>query len=417
MSLSNQFSEYIAALRLPFQKICRLRFLNPDGSTAFAVDNNAHNRLNSAFITDGTLNCNLQNGQRRTATVTLALIDSRFEYNVNAVWFGSEIALDEGVLLADGTPYYIQQGVFLVNAPVTSHMPNQSTITYNLVDKWSNLDGSLFGNLSTTYVVESGTNIFSPIVALLSEDRGNGVPVDGVSPIFTNYYNGMTQILPDGSSAALTDAPYTLTTNRGGTIADVILGLTGMLNAWVGYDATGALRIDPSQDDILDSTKPVMWRFSMQDVNFCGATYTANNADVYNDYIVVGEQLDDNSQPAGRATNYDPRSTTNANIIGLKTIVMEAAGYSTNQQCIDRAVWELKRSSILQQSVSITCSQLFHIRENELVEIWRTDKPGEPMERHLVTGFSRPISHAGTMTINATSVNDFSEATITNWPE
>ena len=50
------------------------------------------------------------------------------------------------------------------------------------------------------------------------------------------------------------DAPYTLEVDPGsGTYAEVILGFAEMLNAWIGYDATGRLRIDPSQDDLLDS--------------------------------------------------------------------------------------------------------------------------------------------------------------------
>lgn len=85
---------------------------------------------------------------------------------------------------------------------------------------------------------------------------------------------------------------------------------------------------------------------------------------------------------------------------------MSAAGYTSDGQCADRAAWELKQNCILKKSVTIECSQLFHIQENRLVSIVRTDKPGAPEERHLVTGFTRPIGQTGAMTINATSVDD-----------
>ena len=60
---------------------------------------------------------------------------------------------------------------------------------------------------------------------------------------------------------------------------------------------------------------------------------------------------------------------------------------------------------------------MMHISENNLVEIVRTDKPGSPVERHLIQGYTRPLATNGTMTINAVSVVDFPNATITSWPE
>ena len=404
-------------LRKPFVKRCRLRFLNPDGSTAFALDNNPRNGKSAAFISDGTISANLQNGRRRSATVTLSNVDGQFDYDVNHIWFGQEIAIDEGLVLSNGEDYYIQQGVFLVETPEEQLQPSQKTATYNLVDKWSNLDGSLHGNLEGTYEVAVGTNIFDPISAILKLDKGNGQPIDRVTPIYTEYYNGKTQALPDGTTVGLAVSPYTLSVDAGNSYASVILGLAEMLNAWVGYDSDGALRIDPSQDDILDTTKPILWQFSLKEAQILGATYTVKNTEVFNDYIVLGEQLDDYTQPHGRAVNLDPKSDTNVNKIGRKTVVESAAGYATDTQCQDLAEWRLKRSSVLQKSVSISCSQIFHIKENALVTVIRTDKTGSPIERHLVEGFSRPLASTGAMTISAVSVNDFPIATTVAWPE
>lgn len=409
---------YMKALRRPFVKLCRLRFLNPDGSTAFSLDNNPGNVRSGAFIADGTISANLQNGQRRNATVTISNVDGAFDYNINKIWFGQEIALDEGLILPNGEDFYIQQGVFLIENPTETIEPGNRTVTYPLVDKWAMLDGTLFGNLEGTYEVKSGSNIFTPIAALLGLPRGNGYPVDRVSPIFTEYYNGKTQKLPDGSDAALTDAPYTLRVEGdGGTYADVVLGLAAMVNAWVGYDNTGALRLDASQDDILDTDKPILWQFSMNEAQILGQSYTMKNTEVYNDYIVLGELLDDNSQPAGRATNYDPMSDTNVYAIGKKTYRESQAGYGTDQMCQDLAVWKLKRATVLQKAVTISCSQMYHIDTNQLITIIRSDKSGSPVERHLIQSFSRPLGSTGSMTISCVSVNDFPEATVTGWTE
>lgn len=418
MESSWRMNDYMSQLRTSFTKLCRLRFLQPDGSTAFAIDNNPENKRSGTFIQDGTITCNLQNGQRRTANVTLSNVDAEYDYNVNNIWFGQQIAIDEGLVLSNGYEYYIQQGVFYIAEPQETLDPNIRTVSLPLVDKWAYLDGSLFGRLESTYEVPVGTNIFKPIEAILQFDRGNGYLVDHVPPVFTSYYKGKTQALPDGTTANLTDSPYTLRVDSDdGTFADVCLGLSEMVNAWIGYDQTGALRIDPSQDDIVDANKPVLWRFSQDEAQLLGTTYTIKNTEVFNDYIILGEKQDDNPQAAGRAQNLDPASDTNVNIIGRKTYRETASGYYTTTQCRDLAEWKLKRATVLQKAVSISCIQMMHISENNLVEIVRTDKPGSPVERHLIQGYTRPLATNGTMTINAVSVVDFPNATITSWPE
>ena len=413
MTEAEKYLDYLKMLRKPFQKLCRLRFLQPDGSTAFMLNNDVKNRRAGAFIADGSINHSWQNGRRTSATVTLDNVDGAYDYSFNSVWFGQEIALDEGMILSDGvTEYYRQQGVFVIDTPTENVQPTGRTVTYNLVDKVANLDGSLGGKLEGTYQVDVGTNIFTPIASLLAEDRGNGYPIDRVTPVFTEYYNNRTQDLPNGSTVSMVLSPYTLTVEGGQSKWDVISGLTAMVNGWVGYDETGALRVDPSQDDILDSDKPVAWAFSMDEAELLGMAYTVKNTEVFNDYIVVGDALDDNSQPKGRAQILDTASPCAISAIGRKTMWINKAGFGTDTQCQDYAEWMVKRSSVLQRAVSISCSQIFHIRGNDLCTITRTDKQGSPVERHLIQGFSRPLASNGSMTISATSVNDFPTTTI-----
>lgn len=415
MTEQQKYIDYLQMLRKPFKKLCRLRFLQPDGSTAFMLDNDPHNKRSRAFIAEGNITHNWQNGQRTSATVTLDNVDGEYDYQFNKVWFGQEIALDEGLVLSDGvTEFYIQQGVFLIETPTETVMPNKRTVQYELVDKAAYLDGTLGGNLESTYQVSVDTNIFTPIASLLAQDRGNGYPVDRVTPIFTEYYNGITITLPNGTTIPMTNSPYTLTEDGGQTKWDVIAGLVEMVNGWVGYDETGALRIDPSQDDILDAQKPVLWEFSTDETELLGMSYKVKNTEVYNDYICVGAQLSNNAQPKGRAYIEDSASPVDINAIGRKTIRVEQAGFGSDKQCMDYAEWMVKRSSVLQRAVDISCSQIMHIRGNELVTLTRTDKPGNPVERHLVQGFTRPLAYNGEMKITATSVFDFPVATVTN---
>ena len=413
-----EWDDYTRLVRKPgYTKLCRLRFLNPDGSTAFSLDNDPYNRRSGAFIAAGNLNVNLQNGTRRTADVTLNNADAEFDYNYNKVWFGTEIALDMGLALTDGTEFYLPQGVFRVVTPTEDVNPSGNSVHFQLSDKWSGLDGTLNGNLEASYIVNEGTNIFAPISTILASDRGDGQPFDRESPIFTEYYNGKTQALPDGTSAPLTNAPYDLVVDSDdGTLAELILQLCGMVNAWVGYDRSGRLRIDPSQDDIDDADKPVLWRFSMDETQLISMAYESKISDVKNDYIVVGMQASDYSQPAARVQNLDPQSDVNINLIGRRTKRESKPEFATQQICEDYAVWMAKRTAVLHKAVTISCSQLFHLEENGLIEIIRTDKNPAVDELHLIQGFSIPLATDQTMSITATSVNDFPDVTITAWP-
>ena len=406
-----------------FIKLCRLRFLNPDGSTAFVLDNDPYQRGSGAFIAAGNMNVNLQNGTRRTADDTLDNVDGAFDYNYNKVWFGTEIALDMGVVLPDGTEFYLPQGVFRVVSPRESVTPDGRTAQHQLSDKWAGLDGTLNGVLESSYVVNEGTNIFAPIVSILASDRGDGQPYDTIPPVFTEYYNGKTQSLPQGGTAALTDAPYQLVIDsEDGSVGSLILGLTEMVNAWVGYDQTGTLRIDPSQDDIDDGDKPVLWRFNPGEFQLISLDYESAIADVVNDYIVVGMMADDNTQPAARVQNLDPTSDTNVNLIGRRTKRESRPEFATETICRDYAVWMVKRQAALHKRVQITCNQIFHLEENGLIELPKDvlDENGNVIdtayERYLIQSFSLPFAGDQPMSITATSVNDFPNVTVTTWP-
>lgn len=413
--MSTRFEQYLSALKTDFTKIARLEFLNSNGTVAFILDNNYKNNRSGAFIQGGSLSVNLQNGTRRTASITLVNTNGEYDFSVNNLWFGTTVRLQMGLLLPDGTEYLIPQGVFYIKDPEEVYLPNQRTIHLELVDKWAMLDGTLGGNLDGIYEVPLNSNIFEAIDGLLKDAQGNGYVFDNTPAIYTSYYNNMTQTLPDGTTASLVESPYTARFDSfGESYADVILELNNMVAGWIGYDATGALRLDPSQDDILDISKPILWTFNPSEKQFLGATYSIRNSEVKNEIIRVGQALDGGyAQVGAKAQNFDPSSDTNINIIGRKVDRKEQSNYYTNDICASLAEFELKRNTILKKSVTIRSTQMFHLVENNLVVIRRIDKKGKPFERHLINGFSIPIGQTGEMTINATSVSDFPIATVT----
>ena len=438
-----RYLDYLKIIADPDRMVplTKLEFLNPNDTVAYALDGNYKRRYgypdSRAFLQEGTLNISLNNGQRRTASVRFENLDNAFDYALNKVWFGRRVRLSKGVILSDGTSYYIPQGVFYFNSPKTGWKPNSRTTEYQLVDKWAYLDGTLFGKLKNTYEVPAfisegttlRTNIFSAMQGILNLSIRDHKPttvyedkIDGVTPVFTNYYNKLTitipsyidrngQIVPE-QRFPMSQMPKTVTVALGGTYGQVLLDLNALLAGWIGYDSTGALRVDASDDDIDDKKKPVMWNFSANSKTFFGLDETANPAQVYNDVIIWGESVDGSRVVGARATNKDPKSDTSVDKIGLKTYVESSDINYTNEQCQALASWYLKRKTVLQKSVTISCSQMFHLRENNLISVPRTDKPNSPIEKHLIQGISIPLSPKGTMQISATSVNDFPDATV-----
>ena len=415
---SSRFIQYLKAVRKPFKKLSKLEFLNPDNSVAFSLDSNRERKFSGAhdsraFIQSGNLNVSLQNGKRRNASVQLSNLDNAYDYAVNKLWYGKRIRLSMGLVLPDGTEYYLPQGVFYLENPKSTFSTNQKTVNYNLVDKWAYLDGSLFGKLDTTYQVEQ-TDVFSAMQAVLNQSIYTyGVPrnkmdqIDNVTPVFTAFYNGRTYLVKtsDGTyiQKNMTDVPYTITASN--TFSELLLELNTIIAGLIGYDQTGALRVEPSQDSVSDSDKPILWYFTPENSQLLSVSESVNTSSIYNDVLIIGEGMS-GYEVYGRATNYDPASDLNVNLIGRRIYKENKAEYWNADQCVDLAEYYLKQMTVQSKSITIQCPQMFHLMENRLISVKRTDKPGSPVERHLIQSFSIPIGETGAMSINATSVCD-----------
>ncbi len=443
MSALSNFEKYLKIISHPDKMIplTKLEFLNPNDTVAYAVDGTYKRRYgypdSRAFLQEGNINISLNNGQRRTASVRFENLDGAFDYAVNKLWFGRRVRLSKGVLLDDGEEFYLPQGVFYFNSPKTDWKPNSRTVEYQLVDKWAYLDGTLFGNLENTYEVavtrkDDGTytrpNIFNAMQKILDlsvfthkDTSFYREKIDGMIPIFTDYYNNKIatiseykdrqgNVIPE-QKFPMSGLPHTVATSLGGTYGQVLLNLNQLIAGWIGYDATGALRIEASADDINDIDKPILWDFSEYSSTFFGLEETANPSNVYNDIMIWGESLESNKIVGARATNRDPSSDTNANIIGLKTFVESSDSNYTDEQCQALANYYMKRKTVLQKSVTLSCSQMFHLRENNLISVLRSDKPNKPIENHLIQSISLPLNTTSPMSITATSVSDYPDVT------
>lgn len=406
-----RYGEYLEKLRRPHISATKIDWLNPDGTVAFDITDDA--------IQSGTLNVQYQNGVRATADVLLNNWDQIYDVNADKVWFGQQIRVSRGLYLDDGSPFLIPKGVFYVSNPDQVYAPTQRTTHLSLVDKWGYLDGSLFGNLDGIYQLNIGDDLFVALRELLLKDRGNGIPYDSVPPLLPSYYIGRTtraaytKLITNIDSSGIeytsteveyrdvpvTQCPYTSRIEASGTMADIILEIAKMLVANVGYDASGRLCIEPNNTDMSNRTRPIQWNFRTTENSLLSVSYQFPLSDVYNTVTVTGATLN-GLQSKGFAQNTDARSGTSVSRIGAKCYAEEQSSFYTTLQCQEMADYLLKQKSDLLTTTTIESVPIYHICENELITLELSERPSAA-EQYLVTGYSMPMGQIGSMTINA----------------
>ena len=406
---SDDYSEYLYTLKTNYRPAIKIEWMNNDGSSYGEI-------TNSYVDMSGTVSVSMENGTRRTADIELDNSNGEFSVDVYNLWYGKMVKLWMGVYLSDGSPYYFPQGVFYVNSVEESNTPLQRTVSLHLIDKWCFLDGTMWGNLDGIYIVPISSNIYDALTKLLKTSRFTGENVDeagepqtnAVDPIMPNlssYY--LTKTYKDGETTYnAIDTPYEIRMEYGKTYADILLEFATILGAYIYYDVDGRLTIEPTQDDIVDSSKPILWTFTPNEQEFLSEDSSHDFGTFYNDIIVIGYTTN-GKQAKGRAQNKNTASPTSIPIVGIKTYPpYEDATYYTDEQCNELAEYYLKRQTIKQRSVQISSAPMFHLRENRLIECVRP----YTMEKEalLISGYDLPIGTTGTMSITATSVNEFS---------
>ena len=406
---SDDYSEYLYTLKTNYRPAIKIEWMNNDGSSYGEI-------TNSYVDMSGTVSVSMENGTRRTADIELDNSNGEFSVDVYNLWYGKMVKLWMGVYLSDGSPYYFPQGVFYVNSVEESNTPLQRTVSLHLIDKWCFLDGTMWGNLDGIYIVPIGSNIYDALTKLLKTSRFTGENVDeagepqtnAVDPIMPNlssYY--LTKTYKDGETTYnAIDTPYEIRMEYGKTYADILLEFATILGAYIYYDVDGRLTIEPTQDDIVDSSKPILWTFTPNEQEFLSEDSSHDFGTFYNDIIVIGYTTN-GKQAKGRAQNKNTASPTAVQIVGIKTYPpYEDTAYYTDEQCNELAEYYLKRQTIKQRSVQISSAPMFHLRENRLIECVRP----YTMEKEalLISGYDLPIGTTGTMSITATSVNEFS---------
>lgn len=390
------FYDYLEAVKKPVLVPClKLEWLNPDDSIAYEITTDLYN-------TNGTLNVTNQSGCRRTFNLQIHNVDGKYDIDVNKVWLGQKVKLYLGLYI-EGTPYLIQQGVFYLTNPTDIMNTAENCIQLNCTDKWSYLDGSLFGNLDGIYKIPVNSDIFDAIKALLLTDRGNGVPIDSTKPNISTFFDTKMTELSNGELVSVLKTPFTATIDKGQTYADVLLQFNTMLAGVIYYDTVGRLNVEPNETDLLDKDKEILYKFDQNNSDILGKSQEFKFTEVFNDILCVGATTN-GYLAKGRATNNNIKSDLCVQRIGKKTKVYEDTNYYSDGLCQDWANYLLRNNTILQTSLSLQTIPLYHLDVNKLITITNT-KYHLKEEKFLINSLSIPLG-LGQMTISATSINE-----------
>jgi hypothetical protein len=183
----------------------------------------------SGRVEDISANIDAQSDIRRTANINIILKDnvyqtesSRFYWTVgNPYWFDKYIQIYIGINDVHTQEYvWVNEGVYLVNAPSISYTAETNVLSFEAVDLMSKLTGMRNGQLEgMTYTVPAGSSIKGAVEGILLEQG------------FTQY------ILYDAPQST---TPTDINIDAGGTAYDLLCQLRDINSNWeMFFDVDG----------------------------------------------------------------------------------------------------------------------------------------------------------------------------------
>lgn len=361
------YEQYISACRSTDREIAlKIELLDKNENV---IDN-----LTDDFI-DGSVTMTLQNGQRRSASLTLMNINNKYTPKAKGkIWLDKKIKIWAGLKI-NREDYLFPQGVFCIGDPRAGSYFSDTTVTLDLKDKWSYLNGVLKGVLKTDYIINVGENVGNAVRDIILNEAK-----DVKSPI----------IVP-----TTVTSPYTLTLNRGDNYAEMLLKLAGMVSYQIYYNKDGRLVFQPVADD---NKRPSVWNFGTEEVNYLGSERTFEFTKIKNDVHVYGNNIN-GSQVYGHTQDNYIFSDTKIALVEERVLVIEDEVINTNDLAQQRANYELRKATTKNESVSMPCISLYHLNEEEIVTI-QDNGNGLNRDRYLIQNITKSLKYDVNMPIN-----------------
>lgn len=330
--------------------------------------------------TSGVLNISNTNGVRRNMSIEINNLDKSFLPDTYLLPIRQKFRLWTGLKI-DGEEYLIKQGVFVLRNPRYNMTGSQNTFSLNGIDKFGLADGTLGGETDGIYDIPVGTSIPEAVrrILLPSDDWKKEIFYDSVPPYIDPIFNAEV-------------TPYSFEISAGTPVSELLIKLAEMVSANIYYNRDGRFVFEK---DVPDSHKASVFGFEAGDINWMETTKTYEYEKVYNSVLVQGVNIN-GVNISYEEVNDNLYSDTAVQYIGKRTKLIVDSNITTVPLLEDRAKYELKRVSKIQNSQSFTSVPIYHINVDEIISI--TDsKQNSNRERNLVNTLSIPLTTGGTM--------------------
>jgi hypothetical protein len=289
--------------------------------------------------------------------------------------------------------YWFSQGVFYITNPSTVRDFSNQKVTINGIDKFGILTSELgYNQLTGTYVISAGTNIYNAIKDILILDKGNGTVLDPISPILDSLF--VNEVLP-----------YDINKSPGSYLGEILIEIAKILGCDIFYDVNGVLNLVSGTIDISYSQKSSIWEYDDILPEYSGASLNHNFVNAINVVKVVSDNINGELFEF-TAENNNPTSPTRIEVIGRKELALINSSFAYDQQTAENyATYVLNIKSIVQVQINFDSSLIPHIDVNQVVGV--TDNYFNYIQqRFIIQSLDIPLSTSGLMNISASNIAD-----------
>ena len=265
--------------------------------------------------------------------------------------------------------------------PIVRSTGSTSIVSIEGYDNFSLLNGTLAGQLDTSVsTIEKGTLITDAVSLTLADAGIVQTPL---------IYSSDEQV------------PTNLVQEAGSTYGDVLIELANILAWQIYFNQHGRPVFKPTPDETLIDR---IWDFNDEEVSYMGCDHNFNYADVRNNIVVYGDNID-GALAVGTAEDNGVFSPTSISRIGKRTKSITDNMIKDSTLAQNRANYELRNSIQAYEYVDLRCINLDFLEANDVVSLRDTNGALDD-DRYLIKQINRNLNFNSTMTVKAWKVRE-----------